>query len=183
MTAVTELLDAVQAQLTRLDRPAADDLERPGHPAERLREVLGAVPEEVTDWFSWCNGTRRRAGQTVGDAAFIPGYIFPSVEEAQDVRRLGNTDLDELGQWVPILLSASTDLYAAVWHGDEFIGVVGVLEGAETEVEFLSIEEMLRVQLTAYTDGAHFVDEGELEVDDDLLDDVYRRITGREPLY
>ncbi|MET8454534.1 hypothetical protein [Streptomyces sp. NPDC005209] len=183
MTAVTELLDEVQEQLARLGRPVVDDLERPGHPEDRVRQLVGTVPPAVSDWFAWCNGTRRRAGQTVGDAAFVPGYIFPSVEEARDVHSLGNSDLDEMGQWLPILLSASADLYAAVWKGDEFIGVAGVLEGADTEVEFLTIEEMLRVQLAAYTSGAYFVEEGELEVDDDLLDDAYRRITGREPLY
>lgn len=119
----------------------------------------------------------------MGDAAFIPGYIFPSAEEARDVRRLGNPDLDTLGDWVPILLSASSDQYAAVWKAGDFIGVAGVLEGADTEIEFLTIEEMLRVQLAAYTSGAYFLAEREIEIEDDLLDGIYRQITGREPLY
>lgn len=183
MTAVTELLDSIQGELSRLGRPVVADLERPGLPADELRQLLGDVPEEVSDWFSWCNGTRRRSGQTVGDAAFIPGYIFPSAEEARDVRRLGNPDLDTLGDWAPILLSASSDQYAAVWKAGDFIGVAGVLEGADTEIEFLTIEEMLRVQLAAYTSGAYFPAEREIEIEDDLLDGIYRQITGREPLY
>jgi hypothetical protein len=183
MTAVTELLDSIQGELSRLDRPVVADLERPGLPADELRQLLGDVPEEVADWFSWCNGTRRHSGQTVGDAAFIPGYIFPSAEEVREVRQLGLPDLDALGEWIPVLLSASSDLYAAVWKKDEFVGVAGVLEGADTEIEFLTLEEMLRVQLAAYTGGAYFLEEGQLEVDDDLLDGVYRQITGREPLY
>ncbi|TLS45075.1 hypothetical protein FE633_16635 [Streptomyces montanus] len=182
MTAVTQLLDDIQERLTLLRRPVVADLERPGLPEDELRRMLGDVPDEVRDWFSWCNGTRRRAGQTVGDAAFIPGYIFPSASEARGVRRPGHRDLDAMGEWLPILLSASSDLYAAVWKGSAFVGVAGVLQGAETEIEFLTVEEMLRVQLAAFGSGAYFLDEGELEVDDDLLDDAYRQVTGREPL-
>ncbi|MCI3245287.1 MULTISPECIES: hypothetical protein [Streptomyces] len=65
MTAVTELLDSIQGELSRLGRPVVADLERPGLPADELRQLLGDVPEEVSDWFSWCNGGRRRSGQTV----------------------------------------------------------------------------------------------------------------------
>ncbi|MFD4478434.1 hypothetical protein ACFWPU_20330 [Streptomyces sp. NPDC058471] len=184
MTAVTELLDGIQEQLSMLRRPVASDLVRPGLPETELNQTLGdRAPSEVKEWFSWCDGTRRRTGQTVDAAAFIPGYIFPSVAEAGRVRQLGNPDLDMMGEWFPILLSASSDLYAAVWKDETFVGVAGVLVGADTEIEFLSVLEMLQVQLSAYTSGAYFVDdEGEFEVDDTLLDSVFRQITGREPL-
>ncbi|MEV0111987.1 hypothetical protein AB0H77_01845 [Streptomyces sp. NPDC050844] len=182
MTAVPELLDRIREHLSALGRPAAADLVRPGLSADDLNQALGDVPDGVRDWFSWCDGTRRRAGQTVGDATFIPGYIFPSVAEARSVRQLGNSDLDAMGEWVPLLVSASADIYAAVWRQGAFVGVAGVLMGAETEIEFLTVEEMLQVQLAAYENGAYCLDGGEFEVDDGLLDEAYRQVTGREPL-
>ncbi|MGH3312407.1 MAG: hypothetical protein ACRDP3_17775 [Streptomyces sp.] len=183
MSVVTDLLDEIRSQIENLQRTVVQDLEQPGASEERFRSLIGDAPEAVRDWYLWCDGTRRRAGQSVGDASFIPGYIFPSLEEAAEIRRNGRDDLDQMGNWLPLLISASTDLYAAVWDGTHTIGVAGVLEGEETELEYVTIEEMLTVFVSAYSDGAYVVRDGHLDVDDDRMDDVYRTVTGREPLY
>ncbi|QHY96229.1 hypothetical protein SSPS47_14020 [Streptomyces sp. S4.7] len=88
-----------------------------------------------------------------------------------------------MGQWLPLLVNASADLYAAIWQETQFLGVAGVLESEPTEIEYMTIEEMLRVHSAAFAEGAYFVDGGELEVDDDAFDQIFLRVTGRAPLF
>lgn len=183
MSRATNLLEDVAASLQNLDRPVVRDLKRPGLPAEDVAARIGNAPQAVQDWYTWCNGTAHRTGQTVGDSYFIPGYFYPSLDEALRIRGEGHHDLDALGDWLPVLTSPSADMYAVVWNSDRTLGVVGVLEGAESEIEYLSVEEMLEVFSAALREGAFFVQGGAFEVDDDRMDEIYRQVTGRRPLY
>lgn len=180
MSEVTDLLDEIQRRLSGIGHPAADLL-RPGVAEEEFTARIGPAPASVREWYGWRDGTARPAGQRVGDAWFTPGFSLPTLDEALHIRHLGHPDLDESGRWLPLLVDAGADLYAAVWDDRRFHGVVSVVMGAETETEFHTVEEMLRVHAAAYREGA-FYRQGEwLEINDAAFDTLYRRITTREP--
>jgi hypothetical protein len=176
---LTSELEELVAHLRELDRPVVSLL-RPGVDASSVAAILGApVPVSVAEWFGWCNGVASRPGQIQDDVNVIPGYNPLSVEEA--VQRISEYSGDPvLGQnWVPLLGGASGDTYAAVWNPGEDAKVAGVLIGEPTEIEFMSVEQMVAVFNGCYRARAFFIDEqGRLAMDSRRYDQVYGNIVG-----
>jgi len=179
MTDISIHLNALSGRLTQLGRPVVGILE-PGTPDEGVRAVLGEAPDEVREWFGWCGGTSHAVGQTIDQASFIPGYVFPSMREALDVKAEAGNPPSGFLDWIPVLLSGGYDFYAAAWDGNGNTYVLGVLLGEPVEVEYESLGEMVSVFTAAIDRRAFFVDEiGEFSMDPVLFDEVYQSTTGR----
>ena len=81
--------------------------------------------------------------------------------------------------WVPLLGGASGDIYAAVWDPGEDAKVAGVLIGEPTEIEFMSVDQMVAVFNGCYRARAFFTDEKDrLMMDSRRYDQVYSNIAG-----
>jgi hypothetical protein len=171
-------LERLVAHLRGLNRPVIQFLQ-PGIDAGEVDAELGLhAPASVADWFRWCNGVAGFRGQIQDDVNVIPGYNPLSIEEA--VRMMSSYAGDPVlgASWVPILGSASADIYAAVWSSDQEARVASVLVGEATEIEFSSIEQMVAVFNGCYEDGVFYIDDqGYLAMNSDLYDEVYARVT------
>jgi len=183
MSVVTGLLQEIRQRLEDIGAPVAAVL-APGRSASEVEDELGAVPSDVTDWFSVVGGTEEVPGQKLGSTYFIPGYYVPTPAEAAQARNAVPdlfAELDDVDEWVPLLLSGGADLYAAVWRAGEVPRVASYLSGLEPEVEYTGVDELLRTIVRSFESGAYFVVDGQyLEEDGDLFEQAYRDVTGRE---
>ncbi|GAA1767604.1 hypothetical protein [Luedemannella helvata] len=178
---LTVELERLVANLRRLDRSVVDLL-RPGVPRELVLLTAGLteVPESVAMWFGWCNGVEARPGQLQDEVNIIPAYNPLSVEEAVYAKASyeGDAALGEL--FLPLLTTASGDIYAAVWDRNvNEARVAGVLVGEPTEVEFSSIEQMVMVFNACFDNGSFFVGaENRLIMDPEGYEQTYADVIG-----
>ncbi|WP_416979045.1 hypothetical protein [Streptomyces sp. T028] len=173
-----EELESLVDRLAEMARPVVPWLV-PGVEAGQVEAAVGPFPpDEVVSWFGWCNGVEFHDGQTQDEINVIPGYAPVSLREALGIRRSYGAD-PVLGEhWVPVLAGPSGDLYAAVWRPGQPARVAGVLIGESTNIEFASLEQMVRVFNECYRRGAFYVDDQQyLEMDADLCDEVYSAMT------
>ena len=170
-----EELDRVLDHLERLGR-ATPGLIRPGIALEQLdafeARLPFLLPEEVRQLYLWRNGTRVEEGDQLDALQFFPGFYFPSLEEAiatfferQDAPQW------EPG-WFPVFMDGAGDFYLAVCDKDQrkaTTEILGFLHGEpEQIVEYESLDAMTKVLEACYAEGAFFVDDDTLEIDDDL---------------
>ncbi len=180
---LTTELERLIAHLRRLDRPVVPLL-RPGVDAGQVLSALevAEVPSSITEWFGWRNGVVAQPGQLQDDVNIIPAYNLISVEEAAHVSPtyMGDPVLGDY--FVPLLTTASGDIYAAVWSGDlDEARVAGVLVGEPTEIEFSSIEQMVSTFNTCYDNGAFSLSEdGRLVMDSERYEETYAEVVTGE---
>jgi hypothetical protein len=179
MSPVHALLDQLRERLSTLRIPAVDLLV-PGLPESEVRARLAGAPDNVIEWFTWCDGTERRPRQTIDEASFIPGYIFPSLNEAIEVKETPIELPEGYADWIPVLVTGGFDFYAAAWRKDEEAQVFGVLLGEPVELEYDNVEAMVQTFSAAIDSSAFFIDErGEFSMDPDGFDRVYEQVNGR----
>ena len=137
------------------------------------------TPDDVVQWFTWCDGVRDGPGQIQDDASVIPGSWFPSLDEAVGLRPHYAHEPLLSPHWIPLLVSGGADLYATVWEGDRAAFVVDVIVGEPTLQGFTDIDQMLRYFIACYRQYAFFVDDtGMLDMDPARADDIYDRLVG-----
>lgn len=177
---LTTELERLVAHLRELARPVVPLLLPGATPDEVAAVIGGPVPDSVLAWFGWCNGVAGAAGQIQDDVNVIPGYNPLSISEAIGMMSDYSSDPVLGRHWVPLLGTAGGDIYAAVWVPGQDAKVAGVLIGEPTEIEFLSIEQMVEVFNECYRIGAFHVDgQGRLAMDSSRYDEVYEQVTGR----
>ncbi|NEC70966.1 SMI1/KNR4 family protein [Streptomyces rochei] len=164
-------LEQLWREVENLNRPIAGS-RSPGVSASEIEAALGgAVPEDVTTWFSWSNGVEYLPGQIQDDAFLVPGYEPLSLREARGIRDSYGIEDPLLGDfWVPLLATGGGDFYAAV-HGSDLkpSRVVHVTMGGESTVVYKSVEDMVKAFCGFYQSGVFFVDDqGALEADDEI---------------
>lgn len=167
-------LEALVVHLTESARPVVSWLV-PGADPGQVEAFMGLhPPEEVLTWFGWCNGVALQQGQVQDDINVIPGYAPLSLKEAVESKEIYDGDPVLGDNWIPVLAGAGGDIYAAVWQPGQPVRVAGVLVGESTEIEFASLEQMVKVFNECYRRGAFYVDSQlHLAMDSDLYDEVY----------
>jgi len=174
-TMLTDALEQFVEHLARLNRPAVWWL-RPGVPAELLP---AGAPESVVQWFGWADGLESFEGQRFDDASVVPGYTLVSIEEAARMMPAYAGDPVLGAHWLPLLTTASADLYAAVWLPGEEAQVAGVDAGEPTEIEFASIDRMVDFFNACFDTGTFSVDDMQrLVADPGRYDELYEEISG-----
>lgn len=162
-------LGSILGHLRSMDRIVAD-CSRPGTStvAAKLASLGLACPVDVASLYGLIDGFDTPLNATIGEIALFPGYYMLSIEEAVESYR----SIYDSGQWnrrwFPIFASGGGDFYAVICDqsSSDFGAVVGFLSGEPDHiVEFASISAMLETISVAYTEGAFYLAEGNLEAD------------------
>jgi hypothetical protein len=174
---LTDELESLVRHLRDLDRPVVSWL-RPGvEPGRVVGALRSEAPPSVTEWFAWCDGVEGWPGQLQDDVNVIPGYSPVSVEEAVEMKSSYAGDPMLGDNWLPLLTTATGDIYAAVWSPGSDARVAGVLVGEATEIEFQTIEQMVTVFNACFDSGAFGLDAaGRLVMNPEGYDEVYEGV-------
>jgi hypothetical protein len=115
-------------------------------------------------------------GQTIEEASLIPDYMPVSFEEALGQISVYSGDRVLGDHWLPILENGGGDIYAAVWSPGEDARVARFIVGEDTEIDFKSLVDMVRMFNACYESGAYFIaDDGFLDIDHHGYEQVYAR--------
>lgn len=174
MTQIGELCSQIVKHLTRLGLQTESNM-LPGLSEKKFRELTAGLPfvfpRSVVDLYQWSEGLQPRSG--IGNG-FFPGYGMDSLPEMLEMYRELSTASDyprfrSSGlQWFPIFRSGGTDFYGVCCTNsttDDGEVVDDDNEGEHRdcvtppEVQFVSLEAMLRTLLRCYETGVYFVDE------------------------
>jgi hypothetical protein len=153
MTIVGDLLDQIELELRRLDAPVLGLL-LPALTDAALPHL--GLPRDVELFTTWRGGTLRTSGSLTGEAYFIPGYYYPSVDVSRDYK-LSYGELGIGSDWMPLLLSDGGDCYAAFWEESTSAAVAEVLIGDGVEIEYPSIQDFLEDCLARFRSGAFYI--------------------------
>lgn len=171
MLLVFEQVDALSAQLRRLNRPAADMLQ-PGIAPFEVEEavaVAGPAPEDLVSMYGRHDGVDLPVGRTLGDGHVIPGHYWMPVAEALEHYR-SLADLADLwpASWFPIFTDGGGGYLAVICDADsaDYGCVAEFLPGEdEHEIVFDSVSMLLATAVRCFTEGAWRVKGGFLDED------------------
>jgi hypothetical protein len=93
-------------------RPEVAARLQPGLPGDEVRRRLGEVPDQVVEWFEWCNGVE--GGETNDDVAVIPSCYPLSLGEAIGLRPIYEGDEVLSPNWIPLLQGPGSDITTGV---------------------------------------------------------------------
>ena len=167
-------IDGLRQRLADRGRPVVQWL-RPGlDVAVAGSGLFGNLPPELREWFEAWNGVVEASEQTIGDVSVVPGYWPVSWDEGLALRADLAPDPALGDLWFPLLSNGASDAYALVWDVHGATTVAGVLVGEPTQIEFLSVEGMVRFFNRCYDEAAFVVnDSGHLEMDVPVYERLY----------
>lgn len=171
---VFEQVDALTAQLRRLNRPALDMLQ-PGiapYDVEDTVAVAGRAPEDLVAMYGRHDGVDLPVGRTLGDGHVIPSHYWMPIAEALEHYRglAASADLWP-ASWFPILADGGGGYLAVICdaESDDYGCVVEFLPGEdEHEIVFDSVSMMLATAARCFEQGAYRLKGGFLDEDYDL---------------
>jgi cell wall assembly regulator SMI1 len=171
MLLVFEQVDALSAQLRRLNRPAADMLQ-PGIAPFEVEEavaVAGPAPDDMVSMYGRHDGVDLPVGRTLGDGHVIPGHYWMPVAEALAHHRslAGLADLWP-ASWFPIFTDGGGGYLAVICDPDsaDYGCVAEFLPGEdEHEIVFDSVSMLLATAVRCFAEGAWRVKGGFLDED------------------
>ena len=132
-----------------------------------------ARPLELDVLYGWHDGTETREDDVLDELNFLPGFYFPSLEEAVRIYRERADSEQWHDGWFPILADGAGDFYLVPCAAQPVasVPVIGFIHGEpEQPIEYLSMTSMMETVARAYAERAYFVDaDGTLEIDDAKL--------------
>ncbi|MDP1631772.1 MAG: SMI1/KNR4 family protein [Caulobacter sp.] len=178
MVLLFEQVDALTAQLQRLNRPAADMLQ-PGiapYDVEDAVAVAGPAPDDLVSMYGRHDGVDLPVGRTLGDGHVIPGfYWMPIAEAAEHYRTLGGLADLWPTRWFPVLTDGGGGYLAVICdaESEDYGCVVEVLPGEdEHEIVFDSVSMLLATAVRCFEQGAYRLKGGFLDEDYDLAGQI-----------
>lgn len=177
---VRRSLSAIVSHLTRLRRPAAGLLQ-PGLSREAIAKIESKLPfelaPELVALYSAMNGTRARTGDVLDDLHFFPGFYLLSLEDAATEYRRMRRSRQWKPSWFPVFANDAGDYYAVPCGREASQGVIGFIRGEpEQEVEYVSLDAMLRTIVECFAKGAFFVKGKGFEIDDEKHSRIAKRL-------
>jgi hypothetical protein len=189
MTSLQQEFQTILGHLVRLQRPAVRLLQEPLRPEEirfRLQEVQLLPTDELTELYSWKNGTKSAQGNTLGDMHFFPGFYFMSLDKAIQAYHAWAGREWNLA-WFPVFANGGGDFYAVeLSHNSaKESAVVGFMLGQpEQDVEFESLLSMARTISACYDVGIYRVgDKGYLEANYEAIPAIAKKFNPTLDLY
>ena len=168
---VFEQVDALTAQLRRLDRPAVEML-KPGIAPFEVEDAVmlaGPPPEDLVSMYGRHDGVDLPEGRTLGDGHVIPGHYWMPLAEALAHYKAfaGLADLWP-ASWFPIFTDGGGGYLAVICDADsaDYGSVVEYLPGEdEHEIAFDSVSMLLATAVRCFEQGAYRLKGGFLDED------------------
>lgn len=180
MSSFHHTLGQLEIELGRLHLPAADRL-RTALPYEQWESLATSlpfkVPSELEQLYRWRDGVAAHTGDLLTDLQVFPGfYLLPMQEAVRIYHERENAPQWESG-WFAFAADGAGDFYILPCNVPQPANVIGFIHGEpEQVVEYLSIHAMTQTLVTAYQQGAIFIDPlGDLEFDDDAYQLIARK--------
>lgn len=167
-------LDGILAHLVTLDRPVTQVLKDglpEGHAASRASGAGLVLPTDVANLYEWRDGTLDYPGAILDDIHIIPGFYFPSLDEALANHAVFRDDTRWNPAWLPLLANGGGDFFAVDCSGNP--GSWGhvrhfMLGDPEHHVLYLTVASMLETFVAAFDRGIFFLHpSGYLDADDE----------------
>lgn len=166
-------LDRIVAQLARSGRAVVGKLQ-PGLSPSEIASFESKFPfaftRELDALYQWRDGTRVQEGDLLGPAYLFPGFYLLSLEEAAQTYAERKDSQQWQEGWFPAFADGGGDFYVVPCVADkvDVAVVIGFIHGEpEQVIEYESLAAMMQTLDACYSQGAFFVDDGELEIDDD----------------
>lgn len=180
MSEVVEQAERVLDWLREHERPVARLL-RPGLSAEELGRLQAKLswnlPGEATEFFRWCNGVAEDTTVGLDEIHFFPGFYPLSCEEALEQIEVHSAAGVWKPRWFPVFGNGGGDfkvLDCARAKG-ESAPVLGVWRGEPDPFEeYSSLSSMMQTIAECFSQGAFFVEDGYLEIDDEKHTQIAR---------
>lgn len=136
---------------------------------------------ELSALYAWRNGTTSLSSDILTDLYLIPGFYFPTLEEAVRMFYERRFSPQWRENWFPFLADGAGDFYAAPCCRESRTlqtEIIGFIHGEPVqETEFLSLENMLKTASLSYGAGIYFMDEDDtLDVDDTAYQALARNL-------
>lgn len=179
-TSMNRSLDQISRHLVRLRRPLAKLL-GPGLDFAQIAQLTNELPfklsPELVVLYSRVNGCTTR-DRRLGDLWIIPGYRLLALEEAIEVygqqRRYAARRWK--AAWFPVLTDDAGDFFVVACGARAARSVIAFEnEEPRQEVEYVSLDRMLKTFAEGYEKGAFSVRRGDLDVDDEKLASIARK--------
>jgi hypothetical protein len=170
LNSITENMNKIVAQLTRLQRPVVKLLQ-PGLSLDEIaqyeKKLSFKLTPELILLYQLKNGTTAPENTPLEDMWFFPGFYFLSLGEAADVclRRQRSRQWKKDG--FPVFADGGGDFYVVSCDAKSPAGVIGFMHGEpEQEVEYQSLAAMFETIAECLIEGAFFVKNDDFEIDD-----------------
>jgi hypothetical protein len=171
MSTIADLCEKIVGQLTAMGSPVANFL-HPGLSNQDIQGVQASLPFvfpiSVVEMYKWRNGTALVPGST-----FFPWWVFDTIAESVERYNVLSAPRDELwnDHWFPIFSASDvSSIGICCKNSPKEDGEIYCFEySLGTQIEFITLEAMLRTILAAYETGAIFLTSGGLEQDDDAF--------------
>ena len=179
MSQIADLCDQIVERLSALGSPIAKLLQ-PGITESLIQEIQASLPfvfpDAAVEMYKWRNGTEPVEGSTL-----FPGWGFDTIAESVERYKILATPNDGIwnDHWFPLF--SSSDISSIGIVCDDQPSADGEIVTYEymlgDEVEFESLEAMLKTVLKAFDTGVYYLDDqGLLEVGESTYDDQGRLI-------
>lgn len=173
LTNMINALDRILAWLSRNGRAAATKLQpglTPAYIAAEESKLPFALPRELETMYQWRNGTEVNEGDLLGQAYLFPGFYLLSLDEALQTYSELKGSSQWKKHWFPIFANGGGDFYVVPCEQNKVDSaeVIGFIHGEPDQtVEYESVTAMLETLAGCYDNGAFYIDDDELELDDD----------------
>ncbi|MEE9336368.1 MAG: SMI1/KNR4 family protein [Granulosicoccaceae bacterium] len=174
MSALTKQLDSLRLHLQSFGMPTLGHLQ-PGLDSDAVVSVfksVGLVPTaEIVELYNWSNGVTEDGGILLDDIHFIPGFYLMSIGESIAHLKANKGDARWSEKWWPILANGGGDFYAVDLSqpsndGDSSPVIKFMLGYPKVDIEYTSIQTLIKTFVECCDLGIVYMDGGYLEMDD-----------------
>ncbi len=133
-----------------------------------MKKILLDPPADLIKLYECFNGTKIKAGDSLDDTHFFPGFYWLCLEDAIESYTSFIADNRWGKSWLPIFSNGGGDFYVVVCDKDSpiFGSVIGFMLGEDEHfIEFPNLSTMLCVIDECFAKGIYYVSDGFLDAD------------------